>query len=124
MSETPNHGALIEELRHSKDEWQWSVYRMMNNYKIPAGTLINYGRLAQLTNQEYGTNINARNVAALRRKLYEYRRSGTYEVPTDVPLHRIAKKGDVESRHDSERTRQENNRLRSEEGSLQNPIWI
>lgn len=115
---------LEQELRRSKGEWQWKVYQLMNEEVIPHGHLISYGRLAELTNEKYGTIIIARNVAELRSKLYKYERSGEYRLPANLPLHRIAKKEDVESRYDSEQARQENNHLRSQEGSLKNPIWI
>ena len=124
MTETSHDTALEQKLKQSKNEWQWRVLRMMNSRVIPSGQLITYGRLAELTNQEQGTSINARNVAALRRKLNQYRRDGTYEVPASIPLHRIAKKGDVGSKYDSATTRQENNRLRGEEGSLHDPRWV
>jgi hypothetical protein len=115
---------IEKELKRSKGEWKWKVYQLINEETIPPGYLINYGRLEELTNEKYRTIINARNVANLRRKLYGYKRGGEYVFPKNLPLHRIAKKGDVKSEYDSDQTRQENNLLRGKEGSLMNPIWI
>lgn len=124
MVDLNNDIHLEKELKRSKGEWELKVYQLINEETIPPGHLINYGRLAELTNEKYGTIINARNVANFRRKLYGYKRSGKYVIPKNLPLHRIAKKGDVKSEHDSDQTRQENNLLRGQEGSLMNPIWI
>ena len=53
----------------------------------------------------------SRTVGNLRMKLYELLRHRTV-----VPLHRIATKGDLDAKNDSEETRAENNRRRKKEG--------
>lgn len=103
----------------AKTDWEQKVKQLINDDIIPSGYLISYGRLAELVNQKHGLNIGPRNVAYLRRKLY-----GILGHQTNVPLHRIAKKGDVKSLFDSERTRKENNLRRGKEGSLTNPKWV
>ena len=114
--------SLEQALRLSKAQWQWKVYQMLLDEVVPAGYLIAYGRLAELTNRKYGTSIGARNVANLRRKLYHFQREKEYDVT--VPLHRIAKQRDVDAAHDSERTQPEVRRMREQEGSLRSPKWI
>lgn len=124
MVEENNDIRFANELRRSKGEWMWKVYLLINDVTIPSGYLISYGRLAEIANNKYGMNIQARNVANLRRKLYGYKRSGQFILPKNLPLHRISVKGDVKSLRDSELARKENNFLRNEEGSLLNPKWI
>jgi alkylated DNA nucleotide flippase Atl1 len=109
-------GLIESELRSSKNQWRWKVTSLIT--EIPSGYLITYGELANCAKKEHGLNIQARNVAWLRKRLY-----GILGHDTEVPLHRIAKKGDVGSWADSEKTRSYNNRLRADEGSLQNPKW-
>jgi alkylated DNA nucleotide flippase Atl1 len=108
-----------QELRRSKNQWEWKAYQLINDTTIPPGCLVTYGRLAELTNEVHGTSINARNVANLRRKLY-----GLLGHDTDVPLHRIAKKDDVASEYDSPTTKRVNDQRRSAEGTLSNPRWV
>ena len=107
------------ELRPELNDWEWSVYRLIDDGVIPPGFLISYGRLNRLASERIGVSPGARQIARLRRKLY-----GLLTHQTSVPLHRIAKKGDVHSLADSVQTRAENNRRRGAEGSLTNPKWI
>ena len=113
---------MEEELEQIEDqlrveEWRWQVTQIIA--KIPSGYLVTYGRVAEMANQIYDLNINARNVAWLRNHLYELL---THH--TQVPLHRIAKIGDVDSSADSDETKNFNDRLRGLEGSLANPLWL
>jgi len=105
-----------EELRNSPGEWQWHAARVIS--EIPPGYLATYGKIADIVNRRYGHHINATNVAWLRRKIYELL---THD--TQVPLHRVAKKGDVDSLGDSETTKSYNDRLRVQDGSLKNTLW-
>jgi alkylated DNA nucleotide flippase Atl1 len=102
-----------------KTDWQKKARQLINDDVIPPGYLISYGRFAEIVNQKHGLNISPRNVAYLRRKLY-----GILGHQTSVPLHRIAKKGDVKSLFDSDRTKKENNLRRGKEGSLTDPKWV
>lgn len=86
---------------------------------IPSGMLATYGRIAELTNAAAGTTISARQIAWLRKQLY-----GFLTHDTDVPLHRVAKQGDVWSNHDSDDTRLINTELRTEEGSINGNSWL
>lgn len=104
------------QLRDSKGEWRWHVTLIIT--QIPSGHLATYGCIGNVVNQLFGHNLIPRNVAWLRKRLYE---ELTHDTP--VPLHRLAKAGDVQSRADSEITKQYNDRLRGQEGSLTNPIW-
>ncbi len=107
----------IEEfLRYPTNEWRWHVAQAIA--EVPPGYLATYGAIAEVVNRRHGLNILARNVGWLRGKLYELL---THD--TQVPLHRIAKAGDVDSLYDSETTKSYNDRLRIEEGSLENPRW-
>ena len=113
---------MDEELNYLKQQfgeenWRWQVTQIIA--EIPSGYLATYGRIAEIANQQLGLNVNARNIAWLRRHIYELR---THD--TTIPLHRIAKKGDVNSSADSETTRRYNNRLRGQEGSLRNTRWL
>lgn len=105
-----------KELRDSPGEWQWHAAQVIA--EIPSGRLATYGCIAQIANQRLGCNLNARNIAWLRRHLYGLLVLGH---DTRVPLHRVAKVGDVESLADSEETRRYNDRLRGQEGSLSDP---
>lgn len=102
------------ELRDSPDEWQWHTARIIT--EIPLGRLATYGCIAEIANQRLGHNLKARNIAWLRRHLY-----GLLGHGTQVPLHRVAKVGDVESLADSTKTKRYNDRLRGQEGSLNDP---
>jgi len=86
---------------------------------IPSGYLATYGLIANIVNQKYNLNINARNAAHYRKKLY-----WLLSHDAEIPLHRVASQGDVRSEKDSEETRTKNNKLREEEGSLNNPLWL
>lgn len=108
---------LEEQLRKSKNEWQYKVYQLIN--EVPPGHVITYGGLAKRANRKYGLNINARNVANLRRRLY-----GLLTHDTEVPLHRMAKAGDALSQFDSPETQKYNQRLRTPEGSWPEPKWL
>jgi len=92
------------ELKNSPGEWQWHVAQMITT--IPSGQIATYGAIAEAVNRRHRHRINARNVAWL-----------------EVPLHRVAKAGDVESLADSAETKEINDVLRGREGSLQNPVW-
>jgi alkylated DNA nucleotide flippase Atl1 len=108
--------SIEADLRNSPGEWQWHVAQMIAT--IPSGQLATYGAIAAAVNHIHGHSINARNVAWLRGKLYELL---THD--TAVPLHRVAKAGDIESLYDSQETKSINDELRRREGSLHNPIW-
>ncbi len=105
-----------KQLRNSKDEWQWHVTRIIT--EIPSGHLATYGCITEIANQCFGHTLIPRNVAWLRKHLY-----GLLSHDTQVPLHRVAKTGDVESLADSDETKEYNDRLRRREGSLENPVW-
>ena len=107
---------IEEKLKKSENQWHWHVAQAIS--EVPRGYLATYGAIAEVVNQDYHLNIGARNVAWLRKKLYSLLSHNT-----KVPLHRIAKEGDVESLGDSETTKMYNDRLREEEGSLANPKW-
>ena len=107
---------IESQLRTSKDEWQWHVTRIIA--EIPSGHLATYGCIAKIANQCFGHTLIPQHVAWLRKHLY-----GLLLHNTHVPLHRIAKAGDVESLADSDKTKKHNDRLRSREGSLDNPVW-
>ena len=98
-------------------EWRWQVTQVIA--QIPSGYLVTYGCVAEIANKTYGLKIGARNVAWLRGHLY-----GLLTHDTQVPLHRIAKIGDIDSITDSEETKICNDRLRGQEGSLANPLWL
>jgi alkylated DNA nucleotide flippase Atl1 len=107
---------LVNELRKEGQEWRWHATEVMA--RVPPGFLASYGEIARITNERYGHQINARNVAWLRRHLYEIsKRTAT------IPLHRIARKGDLHCEYDSKRTREESLVLRGKEGTLKNPRW-
>ena len=103
-------------LKEPKNDWRWHVAQVIA--EVPSGYLATYGAIADAVNRRHDLNIMGRNVSWLRRKLYE---KLTHH--TQVPLHRIAKEGDVGSIYDSNGTKLCNDRLRSEEGSLENPKW-
>ena len=105
----------IEELLRKK-EWRWHATQIIA--EIPSGYLATYGCVAEFANQQHGLNIIARNVAWLRKHLYEL-----LSHDTQIPLHRVAKVGDVNSLKDSVKTKSYNDRLRQQEGSLTNPRW-
>ncbi len=108
--------SIEEQLRNSKDEWRWHVTCIIA--EIPSGHLATYGCIAKIANQSFGHTLIPFNVAWLRRHLY-----GLLTHDTQVPLHRVAKVGDVKSCADSDKTKEYNDRLRGQEGSLENPVW-
>src|SRR5712692_6990808 len=112
---TMNWAKLEKQLRKSKDEWQFKVYKLIRT-NIKKGHVITYGGLAERANSKYGLNIISRNTAWLRDILYE-----SIENESDVrqlPLHRIAKKGYSTSDWDSEVTRKRNKLFRTAVVSL------
>ena len=103
----------MEGIRGDLSEGEWAVAQAI--LKIPAGRLITYRCLSQLA---LGYDAS-RSTARLRRKLY-----GLLGHGTKVPLHRIAKQGDLNSCHDSVKTRRENNRRRLKERTpLDDSAW-
>lgn len=108
--------SLEKQLRSSKNEWQWHVAKIIT--EIPPSHLATYGCIAKIANQHFGHTLTPLNVAWLRKHLYALLTHNTH-----VPLHRIAKAGDVKSLADSPETREHNDRLRGREGSLENPVW-
>jgi alkylated DNA nucleotide flippase Atl1 len=111
------HTNVEKELRKSKNQWELKAYQEIK--RIPSGSVITYGRLAQRVNRRYGLDIIARNIGNLRNKLYHL-----LGHETKIPLHRIAKQGDPESEWDAEKTRRYNKRLRTAEGSWPEPKWL
>ena len=108
--------SIQSELQNSKGQWRWHAAQTIS--EILSGCLATYGRVAEITNQRHGLNIVPRNVGWLRGYLYFLRGH-----ETAVPLHRIAKVGDVKSLADSPDTKKWNDQRRGQEGSLQNPLW-
>ena len=82
--------------------------------EIPSGRLATYGCIARIAVHRFGPHgsFTARRVAEFRRTLYEI-----LGHETQVPLHRIAKQGDLTSQADSPETGYENNRRRQREGT-------
>lgn len=105
-------------LKKSKNLWRWKTALLI--CEIPEGCLVNYGAIAKCVNNKFGLNINARNVAWLREYLYNNLRN---EHKTAIPLHRIAKKGDYKSKHDSVQTCEINEKKRKKEGTYNNESW-
>ncbi len=103
-------------LKEPENEWRWHATQVIA--EVPSGYLATYGAIADAVNKRHGLGIIGRNVGWLRKKLYE-----KFTHYTEVPLHRIAKDGDVGSLHDSSETKLRNDHLRSKEGSLENPKW-
>ena len=87
--------------------------------ETPSGWLISYGRIAGILFERFGINVSPRNIGWLRNRLYSIL---THE--TDVPLHRVATQWDVDSENDSDETKELNDELRGQEGSLTNPKWL
>jgi len=105
------------ELRKSKNEWEFKVYQLIK--RIPKGCVITYGGLAKWVNRNHRLKIIARNIGNLRNKLHDF-----LGHDSDLPLHRIAKKGDARSEYDSPKTRKYNQGLRTAEGSWPEPTWL
>lgn len=79
----------LQAIKHKLTEWQWKVALAI--FKIPPGRLITYRSLSILA-----TSTDASRAAAnLRQKLIRL-----LGVRTQVPLHRIAKKGDLGAKAD------------------------
>ena len=108
---------LKEEFCQPGKEWRWHVTKVIT--EIPSGHLATYGCIAETVNEKFGYGIIPRNVAWLRKYLY-----GKLTHDTFVPLHRVAKAGDVHSLADSPETKSYNDKVRGMEGSLTNPIWL
>lgn len=110
--------ALVEsELADSPNDWQLKVFRLILN--VPSGHLISYGNLAKWANQEFGLSLRPRNTAWLRAKIY-----GIVGHETDIPIHRIANEGDVNSTRDHPYTQEVNAQRRSAEGFFAKPRWV
>jgi hypothetical protein len=107
---------LEAKLRASPGAWQWHAATRIA--EIPYGQLINYKRFADWVNATCALRINASNVAWLRRYLY-----AALGRNTSLPLHRLAKAGDVHSRHDSADLKAHHDTRRAAEGILTAPVW-
>ena len=103
-------------LRASPQAWQWHVATLIA--RVPAGRLITYGRLAEWANASYGLRVGASNVAWLRTHLQNLLGGSTA-----VPLHRLAKTGDLYSLQETPARKRLNDQLRAPEGSLTHPLW-
>ena len=110
---------LESELKSSKGGWAWFIANVIS--EIPPGYLANYGTIAGISKDRFGTIAIARAVANLRKRLYE-RTQHEFD-PESLPLHRIASKGDEKGKKDSIKTQHQNKELRSKEGSWENPKW-
>ena len=118
-SEIMNELNRIERvLKKSKNEWEWKVANLIK--EIPEGHIITYGTLAEWVNLVFSLNIVSRNTANLRRKLYRL----LADHNPALPLHRIAKKGDLHAKKDSDITRPFVEKRRREEGSWITPKWF
>lgn len=109
-------GDLENELRNSKGEWRWHEARVIQD--VPTGYLCTYGEVAREANRRARLNVGARNVAWLRRYLYERTSRNT-----SIPLHRLTKIGDAHCLADSRITTDDAQAARTREGSWQNPRW-
>lgn len=107
---------LEDTLRASPQAWQWHVATLI--MRVPAGRLITYGRLAEWANASYGLHVGASNVAWLRTHLQNLLGDSTA-----VPLHRLAKAGDLLSLQEPPARKKRNDQLRASEGSLAHPMW-
>ncbi len=100
-------------------EWEWNVAQII--LEIPPGRLVTYGCLAKVAAQRHGNCSTKayRAIGNLRMKLY-----GLLTHDTKVPLHRIATQGDLYSENDSNKTRRENKKRRTEERTpYDNTAW-
>jgi len=96
----------LDAIRWELSEWEWAVAVAI--LKVPPGRLITYKCLSILAT---GRDAS-RAVGNLRNKLYRL-----LGYKTKVPIHRIAKKGDLTSEWDEPETRPVNARLRKREGT-------
>ena len=95
-------------IRWELSEWEWAVAEAI--LKIPPGHLITYKCLSV-----FATGKDAsRATGNLRNKLYRL-----LGHRTKVPLHRVAKQGDLTSEYDSPKTRRENAKRRKKEATPQ-----
>jgi alkylated DNA nucleotide flippase Atl1 len=92
---------------------------------IPSGKLATYGQISLKLEQRTGHCVSPRTIGWLRKSLYEiYRSDGVGPAQRSIPLHRIAVKGDISSARDSEKTRLENEAIRSVEGFSASAPWV
>lgn len=105
------------ELENSLNQWRWCAAIEIN--AIPPGHLATYGYIAKIVEARHGVRVRPRNIAWLRKRLYKI-----FTHDTEVPLHRIAKAGDVDSLADSEETQACNKQKREAEGSWDTPKWL
>ena len=84
---------VVAGLGRSEEDWRVKVFGLIQ--QIPHGHLVSYRELAAWANRKHGLRINPRNVAWLRRRIYQ-----TVGHDTDLPIHRIANAGDTTSEHD------------------------
>jgi alkylated DNA nucleotide flippase Atl1 len=96
--------------------WRLAAFNVICD--IPRGSLASYGYIAGAI-RETGFSVSPRTIGWLRRRIY-----GFLGHESEVPLHRVARAGDVHSRADSERTRARNDMLRQAEGSIERPNWL
>ena len=104
------------ELSNSPNQWRWHAASVIQD--IPEGFLCTYGEVARETNRRSDLRVNARNIAWLRAHLYMQTSRDT-----TIPLHRLAKAGDIHCTEDSVQTTRDARRDRISEGSWQNPQW-
>ena len=102
---------------------EWRIQTVEIFRQIPSGMVVNYGTIARLVNTRFSQNVNARNVAQLRGRIYEFIDHDEHLV-RKYNLHRIACLGDYESNADSKETAQQNEYLRSQEGTTDADWWL
>lgn len=103
-------------LRACRDAWRWHATTLIA--AIPPGSLMTYSDFAAWVNHTHGLRINAGNVAWLRRYLFTLLGDST-----TLPLHRLARAGDVHSLQETEDMKTFNDRLRAAEDILTQPVW-
>jgi len=104
-----------------EQEWRWHAYTVVCDTQ--SGQLISYGRISEILYGTHGLAISPRTIGWFRERLYGICDHDEEVLLTEVPLHRVASRGDLFSLNDSEETREQNDRLRGIEGSLTNPQW-
>ncbi len=107
-------------LAGSENDWHLKVFELI--LKIKPGELISYDDLARWSNKEHGLTQGPRNMAQLRMRVYQL--FGTNGQGIDLPVHRVANEGDLNSTFDHPETQEINRLKRSIEGSFQNPVWL